>query len=304
MSAARVTVRVPATTANLGPGFDCLALALDWWNEATFELVGEDISVLVTGEGAGRLPRDEHNLMAQAFFFFHRAFGLTLPRGLRIHCNNQVPLGSGLGSSASAAVAGLLAANALSGRGVAVSELLRLADALEGHPDNAAAALLGGLVIIARQEEGLLTRRYDLDALSAAVVLPDFNLPTRTARAALPPQVSMQDAVFNLGRTALVVDALRSGDLHLLGQVMDDRLHQPYRLKLIPGAESALAAARQAGAAAAAISGAGPSLIAFLQRTEDAGAVNAAMQAELRKAGLSSRPFALRTTNAAATCTR
>ncbi len=294
---AHVDVRVPATTANLGPGFDCLAMALDLWNECRFELAPAGFQVEISGEGAGRLANDERNLLIQAFTGLYQARGAALPAGLRVACRNAVPLGSGMGSSASAVVAGLLAANHFLGGPAGVDELLVLANELEGHPDNAAAALYGGLVVISHQTGGLLTRRFDVPALPAVIVLPDFGLPTREARAALPKQVTLKDAIFNLGRSALVVEALRSQDLDLLGQVMDDRLHQPYRLKLIPGAENALNAARQAGAAAAAISGAGPSLIAFLRPGSDGTAVAHAMQTAFRQAGLPSRAFALTASN-------
>lgn len=293
MTLTRVTVRIPATTANLGPGFDALALSLDLWNETEFTLAGEGVAVRVEGEGQGKLADDETNLVAQAALDFFRRQGAPAPRGLKIVCRNRLPLGSGLGSSGSAVLAGLLGANALLGEPVTREEILRRAVEIEGHPDNASAALLGGLVVIVAQGTGWLTRRWDVPAMRVAVVLPDVDLPTRAARAALPRSVSLSDAVFNLGRTALVLEALRAGDLDLLGQVMDDRLHQPYRLKLIPGASQALVAARRAGAAAAALSGAGPSLIAFGGQVE---AVAEAMQAAFRTAGVASREFLLETT--------
>jgi homoserine kinase len=221
----------------------------------------------------------------------YQRLGVPVPQGLHITCRNSIPLGSGLGSSASAALIGLLGANGLLGNPISRPEILRMASEIEGHPDNAAAALLGGLVVVISQEGEPITRRFDLSMLQAALVTPRFDLPTHAARAALPQKVSMQDAVFNLGRTALVVEALRSGDLDLLGQVMQDRLHQPYRLPLIPGAAEALQAARTAGAKAAAISGAGPSLIAF--GGQDLEAVAQAMQAAFMQAGLACRRAAV-----------
>ncbi len=259
-----VTVRVPATTANLGPGFDCLGLALDLWNETTFTPAGEGIRVEVSGLGAESLPTDERNLIAQVALGFCRSQNLPPFRGLVIRCQNRIPPSSGLGSSAAAILTGLLGANALVGSPASDAQLLRMATAEEGHPDNVTAALFGGLVIaVGGKTTDLLTSRLETPPMRAALAIPRFDLATSAARAALPAQVSRADAIFNLGRTALVVEALRRGDLDLLGRAMEDRLHQPYRFALIPGAAAAVAAARKTGAAAVALSGAGPSLIAF-----------------------------------------
>jgi len=295
MSLQTVKVSVPATTANLGPGFDCLGVALDLWNEVTFSLQGSGIHVEVQGEGAGLVPASEQNLVAQSYLQFCALNGLPAPSGLRVVCRNHIPLGSGMGSSAAAVVAGMLGASQLTGVDASPDTILEYANQIEGHPDNAAAAIYGGLVIIAAGEQRLLTRRYDLPELHVAVALGEIDLPTRAARAALPKNVSLADAVFNISRTALVVEALRSGDLELLGQVMQDRLHQPYRLPLMPGAAQVIEAALQAGAQAAAISGAGPSLIAFTH--QPAGAVANAMQRAYQDAGTPARAFALRATN-------
>ena len=286
-----IRVKVPATTANLGPGFDALGLALDLWNEAEFTPGEKDWTVEVTGEGAGILPTDSTNLIARAARLLFERAGKPAPAGLRIRCTNRIPLGSGLGSSAAAAVAGLVGANALLDEPLDVIEILRLAAELEGHPDNAAPAILGGLVVAATQGKDVIARKIEIPVLSVIVVVPEFNLPTHAAREALPRQVALADAVFNLGRTALVVEALRSGDLALLGQAMQDRLHQPYRLKLIPGAEAALAAARQAGAAAAALSGAGPGVVAFGRGALEP--ISQAMRAAFGAAGLSARAWSL-----------
>jgi len=292
-----ITVRVPATTANLGPGFDCLGLAIDLWNEVTFQPGAAGMQVTVDGLGSGQLPTDSRNLVARAVQLFYQAMELSkTPPGLRIHCINRIPLGSGLGSSAAATLAGLLGANALLGNPADPQEILRLAAQIEGHSDNAAAALVGGLVLVAHGEDDLLIRKIELPEDSfrnvcLAAAVPQIHLPTRVARAALPREVSLGDAVYNIGRTALVIEALRLGDLDLLGQVMDDRLHQPYRLKLIPGAEMAMRAARQAGADAVALSGAGPSLVAFgrgdLRPAADA------MVAAFIEAGLQAKGYVL-----------
>jgi homoserine kinase len=296
-----VSVRVPATTANLGPGFDCLGLALDLWNDASFSLEGERLSLLLEGEDSGALPSDERNMVIRAVRFFCEERGLPIPRGLKVICRNRIPLGSGLGSSAAAVLLGLLGASELLYQPLNSSEALEMAAQMEGHADNAAAALLGGLTIVASAESGWLVRRIEPPQLQAAYVLPAVDLPTRTARAALPPQVPLKDAAFNLARSALVIEALRDGDMHLLGQAMEDRLHQPFRFPLVPGAEAACSAARKAGAAAVALSGAGPSLIAFTDG--DPAPIAAAMQAAFDAAGVTSRSFTLKTTSCGASVT-
>jgi homoserine kinase len=286
-------VRVPATTANLGPGFDCLGLALDLWNEARFTLCGDGILVNVTGRGVEVLPRDESNLVAQAALRVYSEAGVAAPAGLTIDCDVRVPLASGLGSSSSAVVAGLFGANELLGHPYKREALLELAADMEGHPDNVAAAVLGGLTIVVRKDERLLTKKILVPEVHVALAVPDLPFSTRTARAGLPTEVPMTDAVFNLGRTPLVVEALRTGDFELLGQVMDDRLHQANRLELIPGGRAALVAAQHAGAAAVAVSGSGPSLVAFVSLATDAGTVAEAMAGAFAGAGVAARPLGL-----------
>lgn len=294
-----VIVHVPATTANIGPGFDCLAMALDLWNEVSFDVSGNGINIQIEGYGKESLPRDGSNLIIQSAMRLFQLVGCEIPAGLSIFCFNQIPLGSGLGSSAAAVLAGLLGANELCGAPLSMERILALAVDIEGHPDNAAAAVNGGLVITGNTGSRLVTYPLGLarvggEILQTAVVLPDFKLSTHEARAVLPRQVTLPDAVFNMGMTALVIQALRDGDIELLGEVMQDRLHQPYRLKLIPGAEAAIQAAMQRGAAAAALSGAGPSVIAF--GLEDMQAVADAISAEFRKVGLESESFCLAAT--------
>ncbi len=284
-----VRVRVPATTANLGPGFDCLGLALDLWNEAEFKLEGSGVVVEVSGEGGDVLPRGRENLVAMAALRLFEKAGEPEPPGLHIRCSNSIPLGSGLGSSAAAVVMGLVGANRLFGQPLSREEILAIATEMEGHPDNATAALWGGLTAAVKTTSGVICRKIDAAELKMAIAVPKFDLPTRVARAALPGQVSMSDAVFNLSRSVLVVEALRSGDLELLAQVADDRLHQTYRLPLIPGAEAARKAALDAGAAACVLSGAGPSLLAVVR--ENPAEIGEAMAAAFLNAGLEARLF-------------
>jgi homoserine kinase len=264
----RVLVKVPATTANLGPGFDALGLALDLWNESTFE-PADDFTVYIEGEGKGRLAQGKHNMILRAAQKLADRLGRKLPPFV-VHCVNHIPPGSGLGSSAAATLTGLLVANALTQSALSEAELLNLATEIEGHSDNAAPALLGGLVVSTAGEGKMIVRRLPVAALDVIVVVPDFHFPTKQARNALPEQVKRKDAIHNISRAVLVTEAFRTGDLSLLGEAMTDKLHQPYRIPLIPGAQAALDAMKRAGASAVALSGAGPSLIAFSAKRERA----------------------------------
>jgi homoserine kinase len=290
-----VTIQTPATTANLGPGFDCLGLALDLWNKVTFSLDGTGIHIKVRGEGSGLLPVDDRNLVLRSALRLYQEAGAPLPEGLSILCENRIPMGSGLGSSAAAIIAGLVGANTLLGSPVTTEEILRLAVAIEGHPDNVASALYGGLTLVATVGEGVIARRLPVAPLVVALAVPAIHLPTSVSRAALPRQVPLSDAVFNISRNAFVIEALRTGDLNLLGKVMEDRLHQPYRLRLIPGGEEAFTAARKAGAAGVALSGAGPSVIAFAPAEDGAAQkIGEAMACAFAKASVQARCMVLK----------
>jgi homoserine kinase len=286
----KILIKVPATSANLGPGFDALGLALDLWNEAAFT-PAENFRVEIEGEGAKRLPTNQNNAIVNAALQVYKMAGKSC-KGLHVHCINRIPLTSGLGSSSAALLAGLLGANALLGEPFSREELLKVAVENEGHPDNVAPAMLGGLVVSASIDGKIITRKMNVAPLAAAIAMPNFHFPTKQARAALPKQIPIKDAVHNISRAVLVTKALECGDLELLGKVMDDALHQPYRLPLIPGAREAMDAAKEAGASAVALSGAGPSLIAFSAK-EDA-AIGEAMKREFESVGLTARIFELR----------
>ncbi|MCI0577199.1 MAG: homoserine kinase [Chloroflexi bacterium] len=286
----QVTVTVPATTANLGPGFDCLGLALGLYNRVTFVETAGGLEVVIRGEGAEPLPTDETNLVVRAAGRLFQVVGRR-PAGLRVVQENDIPVGSGLGSSAAAALGGLLAANALVNAGLEREALLALATEIEGHPDNVAPALYGGLALVIQDEGRLLVESIPVPEMEVAIVLPAFELPTAEARAALPKQVPLADAVFNAGRVGLLVRALAAGDYGRLGMATQDRLHQPYRLPLVPGLAQAFAAARAAGAAAVALSGAGPSLVAFAPAGHQA--IGEAAMAAFASAGLESRSWIL-----------
>ena len=257
-----VRVSVPATSANLGPGFDCLGLALGLLNTVELAATGNGVTIEIQGEGADSLPRDESNAVVRAALAVFERAG-ERPPGLRFSMENRIPPGSGLGSSAAALVGGVVAANALLGGPLSTEEMLRLAIRLEGHPDNVTAALLGGLTVSSQGPCGLITRRVEVADMQVVIALPAIRLSTGEQRAALPRQVPLKEAAANIGRAALVIEALRTGDFDLLGEAMCDHLHEPTRRKAITGYDEAVRAARNAGAAAVAISGAGPSLIAF-----------------------------------------
>lgn len=293
----KVLVKVPATTANLGPGFDALGLALNLWNEAEFACTDDNqIIVTVNGEGKEKLPTNADNAIAEAALQIYDLAGKHCS-GLRIDCVNRVPLGSGMGSSSAAMLTGMLGANALLGNPFSNERILKLAIETEGHPDNVAPAMLGGLVASIVHEDRVVSMRLPAKAnhgsIHATVVLPDFDFPTKQARAILPKQVERADSIYNISRAVLVTEALRTGNLELLGIAMKDSLHQPYRLPLIPGAIAALEAGKDAGAAAVALSGAGPSLIAFSSKTE--AGIGAAMKRAFESAGMSARVFELET---------
>jgi homoserine kinase len=287
---AQVTVAVPASTSNLGPGFDCLGMALALHNRVTMAPRKEGLQVTIRGEGQGSLATDSSNLVVRAAKRLFKEAGGD-PGGLQIFQRNEIPVGSGLGSSAAAVLGGLLGANALAGKPLGRPELLSLAAEMEGHPDNAVPALYGGLTLVIQDGQQLIVEPIDVPAMKVVVVLPDYILSTAAARAALPERVLIEDAIFNASRLAALVRALAAGDYERLQVATQDRLHQPYRLPLIPGMPAAFEAATAAGASAVALSGAGPSVVAFgRERHEEIGrAVGAAFAA----AGLDSRSWML-----------
>jgi homoserine kinase len=258
----RVRVQVPATSANLGPGFDCMALALDLWNEVVLDSAPGNVSVSIEGEGANTLPKNGKNRVAQAAAQVFQKAGVSDPV-FSIACTNRIPVSSGMGSSAAAAVGGLVAANAAIGTPYSRQNLIQLCLPLEVHADNAVAAFVGGLVLLSVEDGRVLWRRYELPQMQVSVIVPEKQFSTGESRSILPEKVDHRDAVFNIGNALLAAEALRSADYRLMAEVMQDRLHQPYRLPRLPGVEEIILAAKQAGAAAAVLSGAGPGVIAF-----------------------------------------
>lgn len=289
---ARVTVTAPASTSNLGPGFDCLGLALGLRNELVLEL--HDASgppvVEIEGAGADDLPRGEHNMLVHAA---RQVLPASLPGRLVFKARNRVPLARGLGSSAAAIVSGLWAgAHLLGTLRRSEDELEQMAVALEGHPDNIAPCVHGGLTASLTADGRARAHRLGIHpSLSTVVCIPDFELSTKKARGVLPETVFLADAVFNTSRALLLAKTLESGHVSRLPELMKDRLHQPYRAKLVPGLEDALTAAVEHGAAGAALSGSGPTVFAFVEGRN--AAVGDAMVRAFSKHGVGSRWLAL-----------
>jgi len=279
-----VRVKVPASSANLGPGFDCLALAVDIWNLVDFRPGGDRLVVRNSGMTSHYVPENADNLVVQAAKSVYQFIGEPFPAGLQVNCETHISIRSGLGSSAAAILAGMGGANALLGSPLTPTQLLDLAGSMEGHLDNLAAALHGGLALVLKHGSGSIIKTYNLPEMYFAIATPQVDLSTEAMRRVIPQQVALADAAANAANTAAVLDSLKSGRLDELGEVMVDRLHQPYRLPLIPGAAQALDAARGAGADAAALSGAGPSLIAFCRTHVAAVSAGTAMVAAFMQA--------------------
>lgn len=279
----RVHVSVPATSANLGPGFDALGLALTLYNEVVAS-EAEGVSVAIEGEGATRLPRSADNVVARGVKLAYEAAGRPF-RGCALECANRVPAARGLGSSAAAWVGGLVAGNALLGSPITKDALLALAARAEGHPDNVAAAIFGGLTVSCASGSTVTAVSLPVPAgLRWVVLIPEVTSATAQARAVLPASVPYHDAVFNVQRVALLLASLWAGQPAALGAALEDRLHEPYRLRLFPWMPDVVRAARAAGALGCVLSGAGPSLLAVV--AGDDTPVATAMEAALRRAGM------------------
>lgn len=286
-----VRVQVPATTANLGPGFDCLGMALQLYNSVEISEAASGLHIEVQGEGNADIPRNEDNMVYQAARIVFKQVGYR-PSGLKIKLVNNIPVARGLGSSTAATVGGIIAANIISGGKLDQRDIINLACSIEGHPDNVAASVLGGIVVAVPCEgEVRCVKIPPPKALRAAISVPDFTLPTRTSREVLPQQVSTNDAVFNLSRVALLVSALYTGDINQFGVAMEDRIHQPYRTSLIPGMKKVFAAAKLAGAKGITLSGSGPTIIAYSDSNMDL--IARVMRDTFRQNGVSARSMVL-----------
>ncbi|MEH1834261.1 MAG: homoserine kinase [Nostoc sp.] len=280
-----VTVTVPATTANLGPGFDCIGVALKLYNEFKFTRQEGGLTIHVTGTEAQRVQTDESNLLYQAFVKFYQHIEQTPPT-VKIEIKLGVPLARGLGSSATAIVGGLVAANQLEGAPISQSQVMELAIAIEGHPDNVVPALLGGCRLAATSGAGweICDVPWHKDVVPI-VAIPNFELSTKEARGVLPTQVSRADAIFNTAHLGLLLRGLETGNGQWLKTALQDKLHQPYRKALIRGYDVVNIAAVSAGAYGMVISGAGPTLLALADKLHSK-AVEAAMLAAWQEEGI------------------
>ena len=288
----KVVVDVPATTANLGPGFDCLGAALDLNNRFAMRRIeggGERFELIIEGTEGSHLRGGPENLVYRAAQRVWKAAGLE-PVAIEARVRLAVPPARGLGSSATAIVAGLMGANALVGEPLSKEKLLELAIDIEGHPDNVVPSLLGGLCMTAKaaSQRWRVVRCEWTPSVKAVVAIPSIRLSTSEARRAMPKAIPVGDAVVNLGALTLLLQGLRTGNGDLISDGMHDRLHEPYRWRLIKGGDQVKQAAMDAGAWGCAISGAGPSILALCE--EDKGpAVSRAMVKAWEAAGVASR---------------
>ncbi|CAM3508829.1 homoserine kinase [Marinicrinis lubricantis] len=267
MTPLSVTVKVPASTANLGPGFDTLGMALGKYLTIRLEL-SEQPEVELLGDNLEGLPQDQSNLIYQMAERIFAKANKPVPT-FRMLMRSEIPLTRGMGSSAAAIVAGLVAGNVLAGRPFDDNQIYGMAAEIEGHPDNVGAAMFGGMVVTGLDGEQAVHMRFSPpEDLECLLVIPMFELSTEKARHVLPSQVNMKDAVHNISRSSLITAAFASGQMELLSFAMKDVLHQPYRAELIPGMKELLEGAVQHGALGAALSGAGPTMIAFCSKKQ------------------------------------
>lgn len=261
-----INITVPATTANLGAGFDCIGAALTLYNQFRFT-PSEDFRISVTGLEAQKVSTDDSNLAYQSFVKFYEHQGEQTPP-VHIEIVLNVPLARGLGSSATAIVGGLMGANHLAGLPLSQDEIMDLAIAIEGHPDNVVPALLGGCRLAASGDNWAICDVPWHESIVPVVAIPNFELSTAEARRVLPPQVSRADAIFNTAHLGLLIRALQTGRADWLKVALQDKLHQPYRQALIHGFEAVQTAAIEAGALGLVISGAGPTLLALVDKKQ------------------------------------
>ena len=281
-----ISVRVPATSANLGPGYDAVGLALSLSMRIGLDRAPYPV-LQVRGTGADLIPRGPEHPAYRAARFVAELIGES-DAHFRLVQENAIPPTRGLGGSAAALVGGAVAANDLFGGQIAAPDLLNIVCELDGHPDNAAPALLGGLVIGTLTPEGVSAVRLEPKDLKVVVTVPDFAVSTTAARRALPDSIPHRDAVFNVGRSGLLLGSLATGEYGLLRVAMQDRLHQPYRSHLIPGLEDVIEAALANGAYGACLSGSGPTVLAFAPEMR-APRIAPAMQAAFEAHGITAQ---------------
>jgi homoserine kinase len=291
----RITIEVPASSANLGAGYDCLAVALALTNRVQLEVRGwshGDIALTVHGQGEGELPATRDNRFIRGVETALRAAGAEIPDqvGWRVTMRNDIPLARGLGSSAAATVAGLVAGNALAGEPLTTPDLLRLATEIEGHPDNAAAAILGGFVVVGPVGETIDAIRIEAPRdLRAVLFIPELRLSTDEMRRVLPDKLPRADVVSNLARVAVGVAGLATGRYELLRSLTVDRIHEPYRATVFPQLPRLVEAARNAGALGTCLSGSGSTILAFADSLSGISRIEAAFMSAAADTDLAGR---------------
>ena len=274
----KISVKVPASTSNLGPGFDCIGMALPIYNTITIEETvlpgtGIEINVINDSESADdmlteHMPMDENSIIYKAVELLYNSIGQT-PSELKITVQSQIPIARGLGSSASVIVGGLLAANELLGKPADEVALLSIAAEVEGHPDNVTPSIVGGLVLTSLEDDGsVVYRKLDWpEEWQITVCIPDYELSTEISRSVLPKEVPMHDAVFNAKRLAMFIQAVNTKDANLMKMALHDRLHQPYRMKLVPGLDKIMENLKhEENVLGCVLSGAGPAIVVISQK--------------------------------------
>lgn len=267
-----VTFKIPATSANIGSGFDSVGLALDLYNEIHIyeNANSKKIEFEITGEGEKEIQKD-NNMILDAMKLVYKKLKAKPEKCYIIKCINRIPLSRGLGSSSAAIIGGLLSANYILGNKLSLEDdILNMAVQLEGHPDNVSPAILGGIIsgVVRKNEDFKYVKINAPKKLKAIVAIPNFHLSTEKARNALPKEISFKDAIFNISRAALLTSALASNKLDLLEVATDDKLHQDYRAKFIPGLKELFKQTKNAGAYSVTISGAGSSILALVKNDE------------------------------------
>ena len=259
-------VRVPASTANLGPGFDCMGIALQLYNTADFETTDSGFEINITDESRASVPTNENNSVYRAMDALFSMAGKKL-EGVKVTVGSDIPVTRGLGSSSAGIVLGLVGGNHLLGDMFSKEELLKVACTLEGHPDNVTPALLGGFTVSYAEKDRVIYSRSEVSSnLTFAAMIPDFYLQTKKSRSVLPRFVSMRNASYNIAHASLLTSALTSGDMQLLSSCFRDRVHQRYRFPYIKSGEYIIRASRRFGAYGGYISGAGPTIMSVVSK--------------------------------------
>jgi len=283
----KISIAVPATSANMGPGFDCLGIALNIYNTVSFAVSDTPCLINITREGIEKLSHGTNNLIYRTVVRVFQELGKSMP-GLTVNCHNEIPLARGLGSSSAAIMGSIMAVNELCDRPLSQNDMLELGLEIEGHPDNITPALLGGCQVVVEDDDHLLHCAVSLPPeLKAVLFIPDFVMATREARKILPQQVNREDAVYNISRVALLIASLITNRAEYLKVATGDRMHQAARQSLFPAMGDIFNAALSAGALGVFLSGSGPTILALvMDNTEEIGGK---MEAVAREKGISGR---------------